>query len=333
MLRAVALVLVVTLAACAPKFVSPGASAQAPRMGDKAFVMADGTRLPVTAWDAKEPRAVLIGVHGFNDYANAFHLAGPWFAAHGVSLIAYDQRGFGRSQDRGYWAKQAYADDLASVIDLVRAHDDDLPIFLLGESMGGAVVLETLGEGHVAPEGAILVAPAVWGWSKLNPFYAATLWSAAHTVPWVTLSGSRLDRWPSDNLEMLYALGSDPLMIRETRIDTIYGLVGQMDRGLKAAPDVEVPLLLLYGANDEIIPEEPVAALSAELPPQQLITVCYPDGWHMLLRDLQRETVWRDILAFMDNPQTDELPSESPSALDCASSGKVHPARKAQDDP
>jgi alpha-beta hydrolase superfamily lysophospholipase len=33
---------------------------------------------------------------------------------------------------------------------------------------------------------------------------------------------------------------------------------------------------------------------------QQCTEIIYPDGWHMLLRDLQREVVWNDILAWID---------------------------------
>ena len=47
--------------------------------------------------------AVIIALHGMNDYANTYYLAGPWFAERGVALYAYDARGFGRSPNRGLW--------------------------------------------------------------------------------------------------------------------------------------------------------------------------------------------------------------------------------------
>ncbi|MFK5243211.1 alpha/beta hydrolase, partial [Lactococcus lactis] len=72
----------------------PDVTFQGPRLGPDAFVSFDGTRLGLTTWEAKtaEPWAVVIGVHGMNDYANAFHLAAPWWAEQGVTTYAYDKR-------------------------------------------------------------------------------------------------------------------------------------------------------------------------------------------------------------------------------------------------
>ena len=57
-----------------------------PRLLDDAFTSFDGARLPMQVWPAAgEPWAVIVGLHGMNDYANAFHLAAPLWAAQGVT--------------------------------------------------------------------------------------------------------------------------------------------------------------------------------------------------------------------------------------------------------
>ena len=67
----------------------------------------DGAALGLTIWDTAEtPEIVIVGVHGMNDYANAFHMAAPYWAARGVKTYAYDQRGFGRSVGRGDWPEE-----------------------------------------------------------------------------------------------------------------------------------------------------------------------------------------------------------------------------------
>ena len=43
---------------------------------------------------------------------------------------------------------------------------------------------------------------------------------------------------------------------------------------------------------------------------------CYPDGWHMLLRDLQRERVWEDIAAWIAEPDG-VLPSGGQNLAPC----------------
>ena len=56
--------------------------------------------------------------------------------------------------------------------------------------------------------------------------------------------------------------------------------------------------MVLYGARDEIIPPGPVAALARTLDASRRLAV-YPNGWHMLLRDCQAETVWRDVASWI----------------------------------
>lgn len=298
------------LAACAPRQMTVGDAIFAPRLEHgsavTAAIMADGARLPVLAFVPENPRAVIVGLHGFNDYGNAFAEPGPgpWFATQGLALYAYDQRGFGSAPGRGLWAGDTrMAEDLAAIVRLLRARHPGLPVYLLGTSMGGAVAMRamTLPE-PPAVDGLILAAPAVWGWKAMNGLYATALRIAAHTVPGRRLTGQGLEIWPSDNIEMLRALGRDPLVIRETRIDAVYGLVGLMDRAYEAAGRIGVPVLLLYGAHDQLIPARPTAAVLAAMRggAGSVTALCYPEGWHMLLRDLQREAVWRDIAAWID---------------------------------
>src|SRR3546814_11213683 len=86
-------------------------------------------------------------------------------------------------------------------------------------------------------------------------------------MPWMTLTGEGLEIWPSDNIEMLRALSLDPLVIKETRVDTIYGLVNIMDRALEAAPELDGPALILYGSHEEVVPPAPALAILHRPPP------------------------------------------------------------------
>lgn len=127
----------------------------------------------------------------------------------------------------------------------------------------------------------------------------------------MTVTGQGLGILPSDNIEMLRELGRDPLVIKETRIGTLYGLVNLMDAGLAAAADLQTPTLILYGERDEIIPKAPTRRMLASLPTASDETrrvAIYEGGYHMLLRDLPAGTVWKDIAAWIGSPSVG-LPS------------------------
>jgi acylglycerol lipase len=275
---------------------------------------ADGPR--IAAWSpAQAPRAVIVALHGFNDYKAAFADFGAYAAAAGVLVEAYDQPGFGERADRGRWqgVEALVAALHAAVADARRCHPG-VPVYMLGESMGGGVALAALGRPD-APEvdGLILAAPAVWGDERVPAGYRVTLDVLAALAPGLRLSGRHLDILASDNIEMLRALGRDPLYLPDTRLDAIAGLLGVMDAAHEAAPSLDMPILILLGARDQLVPPQASRGFVRALRSPDCSVVTYLNGWHMLLRDHQRQKVFDDILAW-----TDKAPL--PSRLD-------HPCR------
>jgi len=273
--------------------------------------MGDGYRLPLRHWgDSTNASAVLLALHGFNDYSNAFAGLGPYLAKHGILTYAYDQRGFGATEQRGRWAgKERLVADVETLVGLLRTRHPRVPLFLLGESMGGAVVMAAAATGNGA-DGIVLVAPAVWSRDTMNPIQRLALKVAAHTLPWLELTGKRIKVRPSDNLDMLRALGTDPLVIKHTRVDALWGVTNIMDLAMSVASGLPSPTLLLYGEHDEIIPENAFCTMLERIPEDESRAriLLYENGWHMLTRDLQGEIVLADIASWLQN-QSAQLPS------------------------
>ncbi len=291
------------LAGCAPDFAPSGDARMKPVIGDEMLVARDGAQLPLRRWEADgKPRAVIVGLHGMSDYSGAFDMPGKVWAKQGITTIAYDQRGFGRSPNPGVWAgADTMRADLSVAVAAARIRYPGVPVYALGESMGGAVVLTSLASATPpGVDGVILVAPAVWSRGDMPMLYRTALFLGAHLLPGMILSNnaakSVVKITPSDNVPMLIALGRDPLFQKRTRTDTLYGLVNLMDEartapdGIKTAP----PILFLYGANDQIIPAKPTEAVIAGLGTKAIVRK-YEHGYHMLLRDLEGEVVDKDV--------------------------------------
>lgn len=302
--RLAVLVVALVLAGCAPRLQPPGPEARAPELAEDRFITADGLALPLRVWPAAGPaRAVIVGLHGFGDYSRGFDSPARWWAERGITTYAYDQRGFGATPYRGIWpGVDRLTADLRDMVALVRERHPGLPIYVVGVSMGGAVAMAALAREPPPVAGAVLSAPAVWGRETMNPIQRAVLWLAAHTMPWNYADARDLNIRPSDNIEMLRALARDPLVYKRSRIDMVYGMVDLMDAALAAAPKIETPLLLLYGTRDEVIPKKPIELMLGRLRAPRRVAL-YDEGWHLLLRDLGAERVWRDVAAWIADPE------------------------------
>lgn len=319
------LALAATLTGCGAPYVqsplTPPHGFAGPVVEAGAFVVQDGARLPYRLWiPDTEPWAVVVALHGMNDHSAAFRLAGPWWAEQGIATYAYDQRGFGAAPGRGVWAGEALmVEDLRTVVALVRMRHPNARIAVVGESMGGAVAISAFASDRPpAADQAILLAPAVWGWSSQGLPNRAGLWVAAR------LLGDRAVEAPdwavrdiraTDNLIELIANGADPRFIRATRFDALHGLVDLMESATRKLGQIQGPVALLYGANDQIIEKGPMRrALKRAKDPPNLRTAWYDDGWHLLNRDRQAEVVFRDVEALLRDPDG-PLPSGAPDVL------------------
>ncbi len=306
-----ALFAALALAACATPAIQPPMTPPSgftgPAVEAGGLRMDDGARLPLARWapETGEPWAVIVALHGMNDSRASFRLAGPWWAERGIETWAIDQRGFGEAPGRGVWAGEArMTEDLRTAVALARARHPRAVIAVAGESMGGAVTIAAFSADR-APDAdrVILLAPAVWGWTSQGPVNSAGLWIAARTM------GDRAVDAPewavralpaSDNRMELLRNYRDPNSLISTRFDALYGLVDLMETASLRLGDIRAPTLLLYGANDNVIRSDPMRlALERAGDRPGLRTGFYPDGWHILNRDLQAEVMFRDVEAWL----------------------------------
>lgn len=305
-----ALPLVLLLGGCVGHLVPEGPMIEAPAETPHAFLMPDGTALRYRVWEpAGKPRAIVLALHGMNDSRDAWEFPADAFTSAGIEIISPDQRGFGATKQRGYWAGTAtLVGDARQMALLVRAAHPHTRLILMGESMGGAVLMCLAASPDPPPvDGYVLVSPAVWGRAEMNVFERVGLWAAATVVPGFTATGAIAEVKASDNRAAIQRLSSDPLTIHHTRFDAVAGLVNLMDAALAAAPQVREPALFLYGGKDELIPKRAMAVAWRALPAGERLGY-YPEAYHLMLRDLGREVPIGDVISWIFHPAA-PLPS------------------------
>jgi acylglycerol lipase len=285
---------------------------------ENALLAHDGARLGLTTWQpegAREAGQVIVGIHGMNNYAGEFRLAAPEWARSGVPVYAYDQRGFGRSVNRGRWAgEDLMCEDLRTVVALARARHPGATVTVVAISMGAAVAITAFASGK-PPEAdrLVLSGPGLRGWGALNPLFASTLWLGGKAAPGLVVRPPKFAKPKlTDNDAFLKVQNADPLHAQENRIDQLEGAVTLMEHAHEVADRLprNIPVLAAYGAHDEVVPATGPRRTAPRFP-AHVRTVYYSDGYHMLLSDLQRAKVIADYLAFMRDPAA-VLPSGAP---------------------
>jgi acylglycerol lipase len=307
-----------SLTACMTELAPPGPAVVPPAVTAGAFVMPDGFRLPYRVWLPSEPRpkAVVLALHGMNDSRDAWEIPGPDFADAGIAVYSPDQRGFGGTASRGYWpSTQGLVDEARVMARLLEQRYPGVPEYLMGESMGAAELMVLATEPH-APRvaGYVLVSPAVWGRAEMSPFLRGVLWFADHTMPGLMLENRGYVKiTASDNHAALVRLSEDPLTIHATRVDATEGLVNLMDVALASAANFRARGLFIYGGKDDLIPKQATLATWRALPKGDATLAYYPEHYHLILRDLGRQTVIDDVVAWMQDPGA-PLPSGADKA-------------------
>ncbi|MFM7676355.1 MAG: lysophospholipase [Synechococcus sp.] len=278
---------------------------------------------------ADSPRAAAVLVHGLGGHSGLFEPLAAALVAQGLWVFAFDLPGHGRSAGaRGVlrsWSDYRLCLQQFLATQLPPAAVE-LPLLLLGHSMGGTVVLEALladappGEGvRASPLGRRLA-----GVVLSNPAL-----SLDGVAPWRRRCGQLLSRlWPSFTLETGLPLAlacRDPERLEAYRLDPWrHGrgsarLATELEavcRRLQAAAHrFDLPLLLLQSGADAVTPPAAAERFFAALPPGASTWHGYPDSLHELFDDLDRQQVLADLALWIQPllPPWPTAPASTPS--------------------
>lgn len=266
----------------------------------------DGTLLYRRAWLPEAPVRTLLLVHGYAEHSGRYDELGAWLAARGSAVHAYDHRGHGRSAGRRFHMDrfEQLTEDLGRVLEEVRAEDPGLPVVLVGHSMGGLVALAYLAAARPLVAGAATSGAALALGDGASRTRVAAARALRRILPRLALP-SGLDA---------EGISRDPQVVQAYREDPLVG--STMTAGFGAAlleavadtagrPDaIEVPLLMLHGEEDPLCPAAGSRAFFAGVKSEGSALRTYPGLRHEIFNEPERETVYRDLQAFVEGCTT-----------------------------
>jgi alpha-beta hydrolase superfamily lysophospholipase len=241
-------------------------------------------------------RTCLINIHGLGDHSGLYPALVEHFTARGITVHAMDTRGNGRSGgQRAYVERwEDYRDDLARFVALVHEEEAGRSLFLLGNSLGGLIALDYALEHPEGLSGVIAASPPLGRLGVPAPLLAvgrvlSRLWPRFSLRTGMDLSG--LARDPA----VAEAVLADPLFHRVGTARLSTEVVAAIARVQAAAPRFPLPLLVLHGSADRMVPPDGSRAFVARVghPDRELRE--YAGAYHVLFADLDRARVLADV--------------------------------------
>lgn len=256
------------------------------------------------SWRTGQPFAALINLHGLGDHSGLYAPLAEALATEGIAVHGLDMRGHGRSPgQRAYVSRwDDYLDDLTAFAEWVRSRDPGLPLFLLGHSLGGLIGLDWAIRRRPPLAGLIGAAPPL-GDVGVPPVLMALGRMMAKVWPRFSLSArmdlSNLSRDPA----VVEAITNDPLFHRQGTARLAEAVPAAIARVHRSAADLTVPLLLLHGTADRMVPLQGskrfVAHFGPADPAHDVMLRLYDGAYHALFFDHDGDRVRADVIRWM----------------------------------
>lgn len=252
--------------------------------------------------DPDEAAAQVVVLHGLGDHGAALpyrHLAGA-LEAHAIAVYSIDHRGHGASEGRRAYAPrwEALRDDVHGFVDLVREHAPARPTFVLGLSMGGLLALDYARWFGSDVRGVIAAAPAVDS-GGVSPTLRAVVRMLSVLTPSISIDpGLDLTRIARD-AAAVERYTADPHFQVRTTPRLAAEVVRAIAETVSRAREIAVPLLVLHGTDDTIVPPRGSAHLASRVGSRDATRLTYDGAYHNLFLDTAREHVFRDVARWM----------------------------------
>lgn len=264
----------------------------------------DKHELYLQAWMPESAKASLLLVHGLGEHSSRYAHFAQKLVEHGIAVFTFDGRGHGKSsvpKPTAYFGNyEDYLRDIDALFGKVKAYFPGISSFIFGHSMGGGLVAAYTLAHKPEAKGIILSAAALKpadDVSKLLIAASSIVSKIAPKLKVLQLDSSKISHDP----EEVRKYDADPLVYHEAvPARTGYELLRMMKTIESDSKKFKYPVLMLHGSADKLTNPQGTEMFFRQISSQDKTFHRYPDLYHELLNEYEKDEVMADILKWIE---------------------------------
>jgi len=266
----------------------------------------DGLELFTHSWLAKDCKADVILVHGFFEHCLRYEVEANTLNQAGFSVHTYDQRTHGRSGGKRRSYVNNFQDYSQDYNDFLTSLDlgSQRPYFLFSHSMGGLVQTTYLIEHKITDKlfkGAIFSAPLLLPDKDTSPLlqkFSAVIGTLFPTLKLIKIDAGAISRDP----EEVKKYKEDPLIYTDKLYAASgYNLLKQMKKIRPLLPQINCPILVMYGTDDKLAEPAGSKLLFDQVSSTDKDILEFKGFKHEITRDIGKEKVLSHMIKWMND--------------------------------
>ena len=252
-------------------------------------------KLAARAWApaGSEPTWLAILVHGYGEHLGRYHAVAEDLIAAGAVVYGADHRGHGNSSGERVLIDDysGVVEDVHRIVSQARTAYRNLPLVLIGHSMGGLIAARYAQEHPEAVQALVLSGPVLGRWTALEQM------QEAEEIPDAPIDPATLSRDPAVG----QAYVEDELVWHGPfKRPTVDALMAELGRGLRAGSIGSLPLLWLHGSDDQLVPVSDTAVGIEALAGEDVSARIFPGARHEIFNETNRDEVLAEVTRFAD---------------------------------
>lgn len=252
-------------------------------------------------WQAQEPKAVVLLVHGLGAHTARWEFLGDFLQSNNISAYGLELKGFGQTQGmRGHSDSfDIYYQDIRFLYGIIKQENPDKKIFLLGESMGALICFLYAALEPQCYSGLICLAPVFASklqfnfWTYLRIFFALVFNPRKQFPVPITPQMCTRDK------EYQEIIDTDPLDKHIASARLYWNILKAQLQVRFLIKRVDIPLLMLTAGCDTVVDSSATQKIFKSLKTQDKEMLEYQDMYHALSIDTGKEKVFEDIIRWV----------------------------------